>query len=257
MLAACTGIPTAESQCVKDCCHLEGETPVEIRIAVHRRKPKKDPQWHTGTSGSLYPEGISKLRDVGPSAGYADPFCEKYGNVPSYFPGEPHMPKMMYTYEQIRESNDDRSQGDFFSADSFAAPADDMEFAQVEKGSDSKLLPTMEVMRALSIGGKFSADLEDIYSFQSSPSKSSRSDMLWTPGSQPPEPRVPCLREGPMMMMMEEEYGAEHARPCEFVPRIRLEQSQDDNDTSCMERTLVRNSSGIFTPVSFNGPPPL
>jgi len=289
MLAACTGIPSAESQCVRDCCHLEGETPVEIRIAVHRRAPKLD-QRHTGRvydhwhTGSIYPEGISKLRDVGPTAGYADPFAGKLRDVgPSagyadpfggkygsmHLPGEPQMPRMSYTYEGKRNAHEGRREStpsfvDGFNPDTFAAPADDSEHALVQRACDSKLLPSSQVMKALSGEGHLpevvrfpstssrSGDLEDVYSYGSTPSKSSRSrsEMPWTPGSlsshHPPEPRVPHLREGPM-----EEEGAHNDSPFEML--ARFDQCREQRCSSSGYAPLVRNSSGIFTPVSFSG----
>lgn len=271
MLAACTGIPSAESQCVRDCCHLEGETPVEIRIAVHRRKQPKMPsmydQWNTGGlyHGSIYPpEGVSKLRDVGPTAGYADPFDGgKYGAVA--FPGEPQMPKLMYTYESKR----DVDEGDGFNPDTFLAPTDDSERAPVQRAGDSKLLPSSDVLKALSGEGRppqvdmALADLDDmcLYDYGSTPTKSSqsRSDMYWTPGSlrtpgslssvhaelHPPEPRAPRLREGPM----DEEgiFGAPSDAPFAMLERL-------DHFRECAP--LVRTSSGIFTPVTFGQKPP-
>eukprot|EP00913_Durusdinium_trenchii_P016594 g15598.t1 len=43
---------SANSQHVKDCCHLEGETPIEIRIAFSQQRPAAYPshESHQGTA---------------------------------------------------------------------------------------------------------------------------------------------------------------------------------------------------------------
>jgi hypothetical protein len=273
MLAACTGIPSAESQCVRDCCHLEGETPVEIRIAVHRRKPKIDQ-----FQGSMYHEGISKLRDVGPCAEYQDPFLQKYSGMSGILPGEPHMPRLMYTYEDRRDVAEvprggTAFDGDSFNPDTFAAPADDSERAFVQSAIDSQLLPSSHIMRVLAGDGQFrQADLDDPYTYTSTPNRGRqniwlngsrsvspssrtwssprRSNLQWTPSSvssgHPPEPRVPHLREGPI-----EDECSGHERPCEML--ARSDQFIEHRYPSNVGEHLVRNTSGIFTPVTFNG----
>lgn len=82
-----------DPQCVKDCCHLEGDTPIEIRIAY---QPPHHPTRPHGPShlAGLHPN-LARLRQSG-HGGSTEPFDDRYLWAPhmSAFPSDVYSEKM-------------------------------------------------------------------------------------------------------------------------------------------------------------------
>lgn len=95
MLQACTvdKCTPSDPQCVKDCCHLEGDTPIEIRIAYQPPKPPTQAHGPAHLAG-LHPSMLRGFHHAGPGGrkpqyGWspnASPFPEDLlaGKMPSW-----------------------------------------------------------------------------------------------------------------------------------------------------------------------------
>jgi len=115
---------SADSQRVKDCCHLEGETPIEIRIAYQNPRPvARASNFEPGAGGALHATSALSPR----------PLRRRHEQQPARSP-EAEKPPMPRGTERLRlppPAGSARSQppgapagaGDF-DAETFAAPPD-------------------------------------------------------------------------------------------------------------------------------------
>lgn len=143
MLRSCTTVDkctNADSQCVKDCCHLEGETPIEIRIAY--QQPRHHQAAHLNAiAGQLGPSfGAASGAYPAMGAGVYDRayYDERiaWAAVRARGPGDAEKPALPRGAERLRlppPPTSNRSHGkdstgskasDEFDPDTFAAPPD-------------------------------------------------------------------------------------------------------------------------------------
>lgn len=142
MLRSCTTVDkctNADSQCVKDCCHLEGETPIEIRIAYQQPRP----QSQTLTGAGQLPPGFPPPGAYPGMGGavYDKPYydalaAQAWAAVRARGPGDAEKPALPRGAERLRlppppVSNRSHNRyspksqaSDEFDPDTFAAPPD-------------------------------------------------------------------------------------------------------------------------------------
>mmetsp|Transcript_14169 Transcript_14169/g.38945 ORF Transcript_14169/g.38945 Transcript_14169/m.38945 type:complete len:276 (-) Transcript_14169:112-939(-) len=162
---------STDNQRVRDCCHLEGETPIEIRIAYQQPRPPQRLAGFTHTGGALAPgsglgatNGVSNLGSLPASGGGTriGTFTGGYENAPlsgRSWPtarGDAEKPAMPRGAERLRLpppganpwSNSARQghvDGDDFDPDTFAAPPDS------ERGEGSVASARNQMQQALAL----------------------------------------------------------------------------------------------------------